>query len=364
MTHRTIVSSTSLAALAAWLGAFCCVTPVLAQIDVGIAPRTDQQRVPRPNGPGKVLIGNPSEPPRTADASGGNAGVNTPTTQQLKSAVPPGYKIKPELETLLAAWERHTEGVQRLNGNFRLYTYDQVFQTETRAIGQFWYQSPDKGRMDFKPADLSRVPRDKGKPVNPSKTAPDGSAYEVKAKEWETWNCNGSEILQIYPEKKEYNRVAIPQQFRGESIKESPLPFLFGLRKAEAMERYLMDFGPVHGKTPHGFKAPAIHVIAFPLREQDSREWSRAEVLLDSQTFLPQSIRTFDPPGTSENVYAFAEIEVNARWLFKDPFAPGVSGMQLILDRSAAPLQTGTAPNMLAPRTPITPTGNRPSAAK
>ena len=31
------------------------------------------------------------------------------------------------------------------------------------------------------------------------------------------------------------------------------------------------------------------------------REWSKAEVLLDSQTFLPQSIQTIDPAGTSRN---------------------------------------------------------------
>ncbi len=113
-------------------------------------------------------------------------------------------------------WEKKSQAIQRLNGNFRLFTYDQVFQSETRSTGKFWYASPDKGRMEFEGADLSRVQKDaKGRLINPSKTAPDGTAYEVKSKEKEIWNCNGSEIVQVYPTEKKYNRVAIPQQYQG-----------------------------------------------------------------------------------------------------------------------------------------------------
>jgi hypothetical protein len=199
--------------------------------------------------------------------------------------------------------------------------------------------------MDFKPADLSRVARDKsGKLINPANIGPNGAPYEVKKRAYETWNCSGSEILQIFPEEKKYNRIGIPQQYQGESIKESPLPFLFGLKKDEAKERYVMQLGPMNGKVPGGYKTPCIHVIAYPLREQDSREWSKAEVLLDSQTFLPQSIQTFDVAGTSRNVYAFSDVEVNARWLFKHPFQLSVSGYELIHDKSAQPQQPGSIP--------------------
>jgi hypothetical protein len=352
MTPWIRASSSTLAVV---LATAACVTPAMAQLDRGIAPKADS-KLPRPSSPGQVLLGNPAAPTQTAEATGiRNPVPGAPNGQQLKAAVPPGYKLKPELESLLSQWEKQTQGVQRLSGNYRLYTYDQVFQTETRAEGQFWYQSPDKGRMDFKPADLSRIERDPktGKAINSSKKGADGVPYEVKAKEAEVWNCNGSEILQLFPGRKEYNRVAIPPQFQGESIKESPLPFLFGLRKAEAMDRYLMDLGPLHGKSIRNIKGPVIHVIALPLREQDSREWSKAEVLLDSQTFLPQSIRTFDPAGTSENVYAFSDIEVNGRWLFSNPFNPSVSGYQLIHDRSTEPQQPSSVPNVPAPRMPV-----------
>ncbi len=361
MTHRTTVSSTSPAALAAWLVAVCCVTPAYAQLDPGIAPNANQRREPRPAGPGSVLLGNPAEQ-RTAELTGrgvnpnlrGPAEPQDATDEALKQAIQ-NAKLDPELDKWLTAWERQSKGVQRLSGLFRLYTYDEVFQTETRAEGQFWYQNPDKGRMDFRPTDLSKVERDdKGRLINRAVVAPDKTPYEVKARDPEVWNCNGSEILQIFPTRKEYNRVAIPAQFQGESIKESPLPFLFGLQKSEAQERYLMKLGPMHGKVARGYQTPCVHVIALPLRDQDSREWSRAEVLLDSQTFLPQSIQTLDPAKTTRNVYAFAEIEVNSnpRWWSKDPFALNVSGLTLIRDVSAQ-----QQPPAARPGIPLIPAG-------
>jgi TIGR03009 family protein len=351
MTQSARVSLRWTASLSAWLVAYSCVGPLFAQLDQGIAPRTDQGKVPRPNGPGAVLIGNPADPVKTADNSSkaSNLGVNGAPTD-LKRAIPPGYKVSPELESLLTAWEKKSHDVQKLNGNFRLFTYDEVFQTETRAIGQFWYANPDKGRMDFKPADISRAPKVNGKAVNPGMVGPNKQPYEVKGRTEEVWNCTGTEILQVFPEERKYNRVAIPLQFQGDAIKESPLPFLFGLKKEEAKDRYLMQIGPMNGKVPNGYKAPCIHVIAFPLREQDSREWSKAEVLLDSTTFLPQSIQTFDPAGTSRNVYAFSDIEVNARWLFKDPFSISLNGYSLIHDKAAQSQQSSSVP--VAPAAP------------
>lgn len=357
MTHWTKVSSTTLPALAAWVCAAAFTMPAAAQLDQGIAPNT-QQRPQRPQNAATVLIGDPSAPLKTADATGVKAPGLGQSNKKLQDVIPPNFQPDPRLEKCLTDWEEHTKGVQRLHGAFWVYTYDMVFQSETRAVGKFWYQSPDKGRMDFQPVDLDGIKeRNKAnEPINPKKKAPDGTPFVIKPRDAEVWNCNGSEILQIFPPRKEYNRVGIPQQYQGESIKESPLPFLFGLRKAEAQERYFMQLGNMHDQAFNGGKSRMIHVIALPLREQDSREWSKAEVLLDGQSFLPISILTIDPAGTSENVYRFADVEVNARWLFKDPFTLNVSGLKLIHDRSAEPPQnipSGVAPKAPAAAAPV-----------
>jgi len=358
MTPPAIVSSTSTASLAAWLFALACVTPALAQNDAGIAPKTDQ-RVPRPSGPGSVLLGNPAEPTRTADAAGAarNPGLNPPATDP-RSSLPPGtnpadIKLDPKLDKLLTEWETRSQVVKQLEGSFRLYTYDEVFQTETRAQGKFWYDTPDKGRMDFDGVDLTKIAQRNaaGAPVNLAKVGPNKAPYVIKSKTSEKWVCNGSEILQIFPDKdkKEYNRIVIPKQYQGESIKDSPLPFLFGLRKAEAMERYLMSLGSMNETFMGPSKIPVYHVTALPLRDQDSREWSKADVLLDARTFLPVSIRTFDPAGTSENVYLFANVEVNKSSWLDNPFKVSVAGYRLMHEAATQPQPSGSVPPAQAP---------------
>ncbi|HVJ87781.1 MAG TPA: hypothetical protein VM452_19115 [Caulifigura sp.] len=338
------MSSATVAALAAWMGGVS--TPAFAQ-DPGIAPKTDE-RVPRP---GTVLLGNPADPPKTASNT---AGTITPGVPQSKNSIPPGYKLDPKLEKLLTEWEKRSHDVKYLNGTYRLFTYDEVFQSESRAIGKFWYATPDKGRMDFYPADVSKLPRNSaGVAINEGKRGANKQPFTVVPRTEEKWICNGSEILQLFPEKREYNRVVIPKQYQGESIKESPLPFLFGLRKTEAQERYLMELGSMNETYFGASKIPIYHVKALPLREQDIREWSRAEVLLDARSFLPISIRTFDPAGTSENVYTFHDIEVNKTWLLDNPFNESLLGYKLILDKSTQPQMGSSVPGGQAPKPPV-----------
>src|SRR5687768_16406630 len=54
-----------------------------------------------------------------------------------------------ELEELLLQWERESAKVKKLHGVFHFYKYDMVYFVETRSEGEFWYEAPDQGRMDF-----------------------------------------------------------------------------------------------------------------------------------------------------------------------------------------------------------------------
>lgn len=242
-------------------------------------------------------------------------------------------RMDPVMEKLLDQWEAVSTKVHRIEGDFDLYRYDEVFQTETRANGTFWHESPDKGRMEFKPIpqdELDKCPKNAANmPINPSMKGPDGQPYEIKSQDQECWLCDGETIIQamLKPERA-YHKREIPTQFRGESIRESPLPFLFGLKKKEARERYLLSFGDFHNKQLKGAKAPVIHLIALPLRAADAQEWSKAEVILHSDTFLPHSIRTVDPAGTTKCVYVFKRVDVNPKWLVSNPFRINLRGFK------------------------------------
>ena len=67
-------------------------------------------------------------------------------------------KLDPKLKAVLLKWEQATAGVKTLKGEIYRYHREFVFNTEKRARGVFYYESPDK--IAFAPApDLSSNPR-------------------------------------------------------------------------------------------------------------------------------------------------------------------------------------------------------------
>ncbi len=249
-------------------------------------------------------------------------------TQQQASRVErpePGtveLQMPRELEQLLLAWERESAKVKKLKGKFHRYVYDSVYFVEKRAAGEFWYESPDQGRMDF---GISPYP------PTTNKKGPKGEPYTVQQDPLQRWICTGKEIFIIHDSEKLFDHIEIPPQQQGRNIMNGPLPFLFGMKAEQAKERYHLNLGHLHapqGKVieENGERkqtAPVIHVVAVPKLEVDAQEWSRAEVLLNNR-FLPTAIRLLSPTGTSETVYTFdaASLDVNPLlpWL-PNPFS-------------------------------------------
>jgi hypothetical protein len=335
---KTLVRTARWGLLAAlgWFASASQLPAQQAELDRGIAPQAATKKAQRPtssNPKVKQVAALPEE----------NAGAT--------KKPPANYKMPAEIIALLPQWEEESSQIKRLDGKFILTKYDQVFQTETKANGEFWYEAPDKGRMDFKPYDISKCPKDpkRGCAVNPKKVGPNGLAYEVKAHADEQWICTGEKILQIQVEEELFRAVAIQAQYRGESIKNSPLPFLFGLSEEEARQRYLLSLGTFHNQKVAGCEVPVYHIVALPLRAEDASEWSRAEVLLRSDNFLPFSIRTLDPPGTVTNVYTFTGLNVNKRWILSNPFNVSTRGLQEIQSEEASPPPAAAGKSVVKP---------------
>lgn len=238
------------------------------------------------------------------------------------------FKISKELEDLLVVWEQQSSKVNRLRGDIRRFTYDSVFSVEKRAVGVFWYQNPDLGRIDFGSV---KVP-DPG--INPDKKDANGKPYTIESDVPQRWICTGKQIFIIHDDKKLYDKIDIPAQQQGKNIINGPLPFLFGLKAEQAKTRYMLSLGDKHfpqgkveklanGKTRQW--PPQVHIVAVPKLEVDAREWSRAEVMLDASTFIPMAIKLFNPQGTMETVYLLAPsgIKVNEAIWVNNPFNDG-----------------------------------------
>lgn len=228
------------------------------------------------------------------------------------------------LDPLLNAWEQKSTEIERLRGTFMRYVYDDVYSAEKRAYGRFWYESPDKGRMDFRTVELPDPP------INEDKLAPNGAPFRILAEENQRWICTGEEIFIIHDDDQIYDYIEIPPHQQGQNISRGPLPFLFGMRAEDAKQRYHLNLGEMH--YPEGrvvrFRDGTqgtdyqVHVIAYPKTNVDRQEWRRAEVLLDGQSFLPRAIRLLDPTMEKETVYVFDahQLRPNERVWFPSPF--------------------------------------------
>ena len=62
-----------------------------------------------------------------------------------------GTPIDPRIESLLEQWSQRTKEIKRLQGTHLRATRDFTFGTESWAEGQFYVETPDKGRIDVRP---------------------------------------------------------------------------------------------------------------------------------------------------------------------------------------------------------------------
>lgn len=275
------------------------------------------------------MVSAQTTPPAQTPAGGVRPG--RPPTADLK--VTP---LTPQMEQLLKTWEVHSARIRTLSGKHDRTEYNHVFQVEKRSEGQFFFQAPDKGRIDMRGAKIR--PGDKS-----TKKGKDGEEYRLQPGHEERWICTGSEVLQINEQAREFEVIPLPPEYRGANIIRSPLPFLFGLKAEDAKRRF--DFKLLAEK-PEYF---VLEVI--PRTNQDA--FQKAYVQLDKQRFIPTAVILFDASGGLETKYVFKDININdsgfSGWLRStfggDPFHPNLEGYRRVQPPAVEPVsQSGTPP--------------------
>jgi hypothetical protein len=262
--------------------------------------------------------------------------------QPAVKAPAPKIKIEPvsqEMRDLLALWEEQTKGITTLSCPITKYEFDTVFAKETRSIGTIYFQNPDKGRIDWEPADADRMQKPAGRHDT------EGKPFRVNAGAKSKWICTGKMIYILDIMAKSYDRVEIPPQMQGQNITNTSLPFIFGMKAQDAIDRYALRFGDRHN--PEGVGADQngkpprkiLHIVANPFDPEIAREYTQADILLDAVTFRPLNLRTTDPAGSRETVYSFDQnkLQEPCKWVispFKDPI---LIGWQLLNDKKQQP---------------------------
>ncbi len=253
----------------------------------------------------------------------------------------------PRLDALLRNWEISSAKIKSLDGKHIRSRSNSVFATDARAAGVFYFEAPDKGRIDLK-----GTPPKEGA-VSPKKTK-EGEAYSLTADRDEKWICDGKQVLMIDELQKQYEAIPLPEDMQGANIIESPLPFLFGMKAAVAKQRFQMEL------IQYDAEKHFARITAIPLQAKDAQNFIRAEIVLDTQKYLPMFVSLVDPAGTITTQYIFQEVNVNnsgfmakAKDIFVgDPFKPNLRSYKLVqpppVEQLGGPVPNG-AKNKIVP---------------
>jgi TIGR03009 family protein len=222
--------------------------------------------------------------------------------------------VDPRVDTLLEEWSRRTKEIKKLQGQHWRATRDFAWGTESWAQGQFYVETPDKGRIDVEPL-TAKMPK------TVKRTGPKGNPVVLTTQrdsKKDRWICDGKEIKAIDDDNKTYDVVKIPPSQRGENIMDGPLPFLFGMPPERAKARYRFKI------LKDDEKAYAVQVR--PNWKQDAVDWVQAELLLDKSTYLPTQVQLHTAAG-GETIYYFRNLQMNHINIFfwSDPFEPSLA---------------------------------------
>ncbi|MBN1908194.1 MAG: hypothetical protein JW818_00510 [Pirellulales bacterium] len=191
------------------------------------------------------------------------------------------------LDQILKAWEAKSDWIKTFEAQFTRYEYDPVWalmknDPEYRRTGVLKEKSKDIGVLKFK--------------------KPDKGFFKVDGPRPEMWLCDGKSIFVFDFDKKQRNEYPLPPELQGKAIEDGPLPFLFD----SSAEKLKARFWVRAVRPPPGVQDQAW-LEAYPRRQRDAADFSRADLILNIRTMLPVAIQLHAPNGKSRTSYAFEE---------------------------------------------------------
>lgn len=272
--------------------------------------------------------------------------------------------LSPELERLLHDWAASSERIQRLEGDHLRRVYDLVYEVEKLSQGRFYYETPDRGRINITPVEITnKMRQQRASGEVKTKKRKDGQPFAVQSDQEECWSCDGANVYELDVAKKEARVAQLPSDMQGKNIMDSPLPFLFGMPPEKAKHRFEMSLNePLGPQSEHA----SLHIV--PRLPQDAGNWASADVILELRTFLPIAVQLVDPAGTKITVYTFSKLRVNENKFLdslfdkQDPktrFTPDLRGFKFTADTGGEPKMAENTPAGEAAK----PAPNRPAKA-
>ena len=264
---------------------------------------------------------------RSAQAAAAQAAA--PRSPQL----PPGFPLPADeqqyIEQVLDYWQQTSDKVKHYKCDFLRYDYDTEFvnirdprtnqlYAHHQATGEIRFAAPDKARFETtKVFKFTGAPKEQG-----------GNAIYEPLKGhsmWgrtinECWVCTGQSVFSFDFEQKARHEEKIPPRLQG-NVVESPLPFLFGAKKDDVMKRYWVRYIPKYETdAQEKLIKNEIWLDIYPKRINDAQNYSKVELILSADDFMPLAIHMYAPNynpaknNYSSRYFIFQNRQVNGKW--------------------------------------------------
>lgn len=193
---------------------------------------------------------------------------------------------------VLDYWQQSSDKIKKYSCKFRRYEFDtdkvnhrnaQTNQLSAASIGvgELFFAAPQRGRYE-----VNEIWRFAAPPKNESEQAD----YQLQDKELfrEKWICDGATIYEFDFSSKRLNETQLPPEMQGSSgLANSPIPFLFGAKREEILNRYW-----VRVVTPQGTQGE-YWLEAFPKKADDAQNYKKIEIVIAEADFLPKAMHMY-----------------------------------------------------------------------
>lgn len=215
------------------------------------------------------------------------------------------------IERLLEYWEKSSTQIKRCECDFQRWDYDASVlakrdPADNRLIahrvvrGTIRYAAPDQAQYQTTEVWSYQNPEAENPYVLLSG---DGDK--------EKWICDGQAIYSFdFAERRLYESKIPPDQ-AGSGLLDSPLPFLFGANKQQILNRFWLKV-----VTPQGVENE-YWLVAVPKRQTDAQTYSKVEIILAQEDFLPRSLHiysvNYDPTASAvSQAIVFSNRKINS----------------------------------------------------
>jgi TIGR03009 family protein len=203
-------------------------------------------------------------------------------------------------------WTQHSKKVKTFRCEFTRRDFNPTFVKSPDkpwkiSTGVIKYARPDKGMFQVEKVWRYTMPKAADGAVNPL-AKPD---YLIQPNPGEHWISDGKSIFEFNYKEKLLIQRELPKHLQGKAIVNGPLPFLFGVERAQLQKRYWMRI-----ITPKAAKGQ-YWIEAWPKNQQDAAYFQRISVILDEKMFRPEYMELYYPGGEERTLYQFTNRKEN-----------------------------------------------------